>query len=56
MPYEWDTNASAMSTCVQYQGCKPGFPLIWYPTHGKGHSDQVPISTTGFWKFWSALP
>ena len=56
MPYEWDTNANTMSTCVQYQGCKPGFPLIWCPTHGKGHSDQVPISTTGFWKFWSALP
>ncbi|HEY3665474.1 MAG TPA: hypothetical protein VGL19_05715 [Polyangiaceae bacterium] len=56
MPYEWDTNAATMSTCVQYQGCKPGFPLIWCPTHGKGHSDQVPISTIGFWKFWSALP
>jgi polyhydroxybutyrate depolymerase len=56
MPYEWDTNATTVSTCVQYQGCKPGFPLVWCPTHGKGHSDQVPISTTGFWKFWSALP
>jgi poly(3-hydroxybutyrate) depolymerase len=56
MPYEWDTNPSTMSTCIQYQGCKPGFPLVWCPTHGKGHSDQVPISTTGFWKFWSALP
>ena len=55
MPYEWDTNPGTQSTCLQYQGCKPGFPLIWCPTHGKGHSDQVPISTTGFWKFWSAL-
>jgi polyhydroxybutyrate depolymerase len=56
MPYEWDTNPATMSTCVQYQGCKPGFPVVWCQTHGKGHSDQVPISTTGFWKFWSALP
>ncbi len=56
VPYEWDTKSTTVSTCVQYQGCKPGFPLIWCPTHGKGHSDMVPISTTGFWKFWSALP
>jgi poly(3-hydroxybutyrate) depolymerase len=56
MPYEWDTNPSTPSTCVQYQGCKDGYPLIWCPTHGKGHSDQVPITTTGAWKLWSSLP
>ncbi len=42
--------------CVAYQGCAPGFPLIWCPTHDKGHADQVPITTTGLWKFWSSLP
>jgi hypothetical protein len=41
-----------------YQGCKPGFPVVWCPTSGKGHSDQVGppfpnMSTIGFWKFWS---
>jgi polyhydroxybutyrate depolymerase len=55
-PYVWDTNPATPSTCVAYQGCQPGFPLIWCPTHGKGHSDQVPITTTGLWKFWSSLP
>jgi polyhydroxybutyrate depolymerase len=56
VPYEWDVNPATPSTCVEYVGCKPGYPLVWCPTHGKGHSDQVPISTVGFWKFWSALP
>jgi poly(3-hydroxybutyrate) depolymerase len=56
LPYQWDTNPNTVSTCVAYQGCKPGYPLIWCPTHGKGHSDQKPLSTTGFWKFWSSLP
>ena len=52
MPYVWDTDPSTPSTCVTYQGCAPGFPLIWCPTHNKGHADQVPITTTGHWKFW----
>lgn len=56
LPYSWDTNLATASTCVAYQGCKPGFPLIWCPTHNKGHADQVPITTTGLWKFWSELP
>jgi poly(3-hydroxybutyrate) depolymerase len=56
MPYQWDVNANTMSTCVAYQGCKAGYPLIWCPTHNKGHSDQVPITTVGLWKFWSSLP
>lgn len=56
MPYQWDVNPNTMSTCVAYQGCKAGYPLIWCPTHNKGHSDQVPITTVGLWKFWSSLP
>jgi len=56
MPYEWDVKPDTVSTCVEYQGCKPGYPLIWCPTHGLGHSDQKPTSTFGFWKFWSGLP
>lgn len=55
-PYSWDTNLGTASPCVEYQGCEPGYPLVWCPTHDKGHSDQVPITTTGVWKFWSSLP
>jgi poly(3-hydroxybutyrate) depolymerase len=56
LPYVWDTNPNTPSTCVQYQGCMPGYPLVWCPTHGNGHSSQVPITTVGLWKFWSSLP
>lgn len=56
LPYAWDTNPATPSPCVAYQGCKAGFPLVWCPTQGKGHSDQVPLTTVGLWKFWSSLP
>jgi len=51
-PYD----AGTPSPCVLYKGCMPGYPVVWCPTTGKGHSPQVPISTTGFWKFWTSLP
>jgi hypothetical protein len=45
------------STCVQYKGCKDGYPLVWCLTSGVGHADQsqTQISTIGFWHFWSSL-
>ncbi|HVR64210.1 MAG TPA: hypothetical protein VMU50_20060 [Polyangia bacterium] len=57
-PWDYDDNPATPSPCVAYQGCKPGFPVVWCPTNGKGHSDQVGppfpnLSTIGFWKFWS---
>jgi polyhydroxybutyrate depolymerase len=44
--------------CVQYQGCKPGFPLVWCPTNGYGHNDATGsgLSDLGWWKFWEMLP
>lgn len=42
--------------CVAYQGCMPGYPLVFCTTMGKGHTENVPFSTEGFWKFWSSLP
>jgi polyhydroxybutyrate depolymerase len=51
-PYD----AGTPSPCVIYKGCMPGYPVVWCQTTGKGHSDQIPISTIGFWKFWSSLP
>jgi poly(3-hydroxybutyrate) depolymerase len=56
MPYVWDTNPATPSVCVEYQGCKPGFPLVWCATHNKGHSDGKPMTTVGLWKFWMSLP
>jgi polyhydroxybutyrate depolymerase len=49
-------DAGTPSPCVSYTGCPAAYPVVWCPTTGKGHSDQIPISTTGFWKFWSSLP
>lgn len=46
------------SPCVQYKGCKAGFPLVSCVTSGVGHADQssTKISTVGFWHFWTSLP
>jgi hypothetical protein len=58
-PYDYDGDPNTPSTCVEYQGCMPGYPVVWCPTmaaQGKAtHNSQVPISTTGFWRFWSSL-
>jgi hypothetical protein len=45
------------SSCLEYQGCMPGYPVVWCPTPG-GHSNgtDTGLSTKGFWKFWSTLP
>jgi poly(3-hydroxybutyrate) depolymerase len=46
------------SMCVSYKGCPAAYPVVWCPTTGQGHSDQVStgISVPGFWNFWKALP
>jgi polyhydroxybutyrate depolymerase len=56
LPYVWDTNPATPSVCVEYQGCKPGFPVVWCATHDKGHSDGKPMTTIGLWKLWMSLP
>jgi polyhydroxybutyrate depolymerase len=49
----WD---AAYPECVAYQGCPAAYPLVFCTTTGKGHTENVPFSTEGFWKFWLALP
>jgi poly(3-hydroxybutyrate) depolymerase len=53
VPYDYDGDPSTPSPCVMYEGCMSGYPVVWCPTNGKGHSDQVPITTIGLWRFWS---
>jgi poly(3-hydroxybutyrate) depolymerase len=45
------------SPCVQYEGCRPGFPVVYCETSSVGHADQstTQISTLGFWHFWTSL-
>jgi len=56
----WDVGDTAFdsSSCVQYQGCMPGYSVVWCQTTGHGHSNgaETGISTKGFWTFWSSLP
>ncbi|RYZ52558.1 MAG: hypothetical protein EOP07_19400 [Proteobacteria bacterium] len=54
-PYSYDDNPKTPSICVKYKGCKPGFPVVWCTTSGNGHTSEEPISTLGFWKFWSGF-
>jgi poly(3-hydroxybutyrate) depolymerase len=53
LPYDFDGDPATPSPCVMYQGCRPGYPVVWCQTTGKGHSNQVPITTVGLWRFWS---
>ena len=58
-PYDYDGDPATPSTCLKYRNCMPGYPVVWCPTSAaKGmatHNPQIPISTVGFWRFWSAL-
>jgi hypothetical protein len=66
MPYSYDGVTPATATsggcaaktpgcqpCVEYQGCTPGYPMVWCPTVGSAplHNNQEPITTVGLWKF-----
>ena len=49
----WDP---AFPGCDIYDGCMPGYPVVWCLTMGQGHSTGGINSSKGFWKFWSSLP
>jgi hypothetical protein len=66
VPYSYDGVTPATATsggcpvrtpgcqpCVEYQGCTPGYPMIWCPTKGSIplHNNQEPLTTVGLWKF-----
>jgi poly(3-hydroxybutyrate) depolymerase len=45
--------ANAAGLCVQYDGCKPGFPVVWCQTAGINHDAQQTRSPNLFWQFLS---
>jgi hypothetical protein len=57
MPWDPGELKFNSSSCVEYQGCMPGYPVVWCPVPG-GHSNgkDTGISTQGFWKLWASLP
>ncbi len=46
------------SSCVSYDGCMPGYPLVWCPTPGAHTNTESDTHLTrdGLWKLWSTLP
>jgi hypothetical protein len=52
----------ATVSCVQYVGCKPGYPVIFCtttgvnPQHNPGDNSTTHITTDGMWNFWMSLP
>jgi poly(3-hydroxybutyrate) depolymerase len=45
--------ANTAGLCVQYDGCKPGFPVVWCQTSGINHDPQQTRSPNLFWGFLS---
>jgi poly(3-hydroxybutyrate) depolymerase len=43
------------SPCVEYQGCDPGYPVVWCETSGQGHSRQDDLAAPAFWNFFQSL-
>jgi poly(3-hydroxybutyrate) depolymerase len=43
------------SPCVSYQGCDPGYPVVWCATSGQGHARQDSLAAPAFWKFFQSL-
>jgi polyhydroxybutyrate depolymerase len=41
--------------CARYQGCDPGYPVIWCQTSGQGHSRQDDLAAPAFWGLFSEL-
>jgi poly(3-hydroxybutyrate) depolymerase len=54
--------AGASVDCVQYVGCKPGYPVIFCttknvnPNHNPQDSSSTNLTTTAMWDFWMNLP
>jgi hypothetical protein len=47
------------SSCVTYDGCMPGYPLVWCPTNIGTHTNtegDTHLTRDGLWKLWSTLP
>lgn len=43
------------SPCVEYQGCDPGYPVVWCATSGQGHGRQDSLAAPAFWDFFESL-
>jgi hypothetical protein len=47
------------SSCVTYDGCMAGYPLVWCQTNLGMHTNtegDTKLTRFGLWKLWSTLP
>jgi polyhydroxybutyrate depolymerase len=47
--------AEAPAPCVRYQGCAPGYPVVWCKTASE-HDPQAKFTAPGAWDFFRSLP
>lgn len=50
------TTTSLAGGCRSYDGCKPGFPVIWCETQGLGHNIAGDSAPAKVWTFFDGLP
>ena len=50
-----ETKAVEPSPCVEYQGCKAGYPVVWCQTAGQGHSRQDNLTVPAIYNFFAAF-
>ena len=48
-----ETKPVMPSPCVEYQGCKTGYPVIWCQTSGQGHSRQDGLTVPAIYDFFA---
>ena len=44
--------AQEPAPCTRYQGCTPGYPVVWCATSGNGHNRQDDFAAPAFWDFF----
>jgi poly(3-hydroxybutyrate) depolymerase len=52
---ETTTVAEGPPPCVRYQGCDPGYPVVWCATTGQNHNRQDDLAAPAFWSFFREL-
>ncbi|MET0285673.1 MAG: hypothetical protein ABW352_14435 [Polyangiales bacterium] len=50
------TSTTPAGSCVSYQGCDPGYPVVWCETTGRGHNIAGDTAPQAVWDFFRALP
>ena len=49
-------DTTMVNGCMQYVGCRPGYPVVWCETNGLGHDIAGDSAPASVWQFFSTLP